>query len=67
MTNIPITPSNRPDIGTPEVAAIKATVKKQELESASSRPSGVLRELALARWRGAEPQVSQRPNLQRSG
>jgi len=53
MTNVPITRSNRPDIGTPEVAA----AKEQELELAFTRPGGVLKELALDRWRGLTTQV----------
>ena len=38
-------------IATPEVA----------VKSASPRPSGVLKELAFACWRGSEPQVSRSP------
>ena len=41
----------------PEVAAIETTAKEQELASASPRPGGVLRELALTRWRGSATQV----------
>ena len=61
MTNASITPSNRYDIGTREVPVIEATAGKQELESVSRRPSGVLQELALARWRGLESQVPRPP------
>ena len=45
----------------PEVAAIETTAREQELEAASPRPGGVLRELALARWRGSATQVSPPP------
>jgi len=46
----------------PEVAVIETTAREQELESASPpRPGGVLRELALARWRGSATQVSPPP------
>jgi hypothetical protein len=57
MTNVPMTPSKRPDIDRPEVVVIEATAKEEELESASPAPSGVLKELALARWRGLQTQV----------
>lgn len=76
MTNAPITILKRPDIdhgmndmapkgNTPEVAVIDCTAREQELELAFSRPSGVLRELALARWRGSATQVYRPP--QRDG
>ena len=52
MTNVPITRSKRPDIGTPDVAVVDAAAEQQELELASTGPGGVLKELALARWRG---------------
>jgi len=45
----------------PEVAVIETTAREQELQSASPPPGGVLRELALARWRGSAPQVSPLP------
>ena len=45
----------------PEVAVIETTAREQGLESASPRPGGVLRELALARWRGSGTQVSPPP------
>jgi uncharacterized protein (TIGR02300 family) len=72
MTNAPITILKRPDIDhamndmppkchTPEVAVIEGTTREQQLELASSRPSGVLKELALARWRGAATQVYRPP------
>ena len=64
MTNAAITILKRPDIdqakdiapkcNTPEVAVVEGTAREQELELVSSRPSGVLKELALARWRGSE-------------
>ena len=68
MPNAPITILKRPDIDhamsdmapkchTPEVAVIEGNGREQELELASSRPSGVLKELALARWRGSATQV----------
>ena len=57
MTNVLITRSNRPHIGTPEVAVIEAAAKKQALELASTGSGGVLKELALARWRGLTTQV----------
>ena len=57
MTNVPIIRSNRPDTGRPEVAVIEATAKELELELASTGPGGVLKELALARWRGLTTQV----------
>jgi hypothetical protein len=57
MTNDSITPSNRSDMATREVPVIEATAGEQESESVSRRSSGVLRELALARWRGLESQV----------
>ena len=46
---------------TPEVAAIATTAGAQELASASASPSGVLRELALACWRGSATEVSLPP------
>ncbi len=70
MTNAPITTLKRPDIDhamngmatkcdTPELAMIEATTREREVALTSSRPSGgVLRELALARWRGSATQVS---------
>ena len=61
MTNVPITRSNRPDIGTPEVAVIEATAKEQEHKLAFNYPGGVLKELALARWRGLTTQVAGAP------
>jgi hypothetical protein len=72
MTNAPITILKRPDIDhamndmppkchTPEVAVIEGTTSEQQLELASSRPSGVLKELALARWHGAATQVYRPP------
>ena len=54
MTNVPVTRSGRPDIGTPEVPVIKTTAREQELELACIYPGGVLQELALTRWRGLE-------------
>ena len=42
----------------PKVAVVDETARKQELEQAHPPPSGVLRELALAQWRGSETQVS---------
>ena len=58
MTNVLITRLNRQDTGRPEVAVIEATTaKEQELELASAGPGGVLKELALARWRGLTTQV----------
>jgi hypothetical protein len=54
MTNAPNIPSNRTVIATPEVAVIEVTTKEPKLEPASPRPSGVLRELALACWRGSQ-------------
>jgi len=42
---------------TPEAAVIEATAREQESELAS--PRGVLRELALAQWRGSATQGPQ--------
>ena len=65
MTNLPITTLKRPDIdhamdgmatkcNTPEIVMIEANARARELALTSPRPSGgVLRELALARWRGS--------------
>jgi len=61
MTNVLITRSNRPDTGTPEVAVIEAAAEQQEL--ASTGPGGVLKELALARWRG----LTRAPSNPRAG
>ena len=72
MPNARITILKRPDIdhvmndmapkcNTPEVAVIEGTAREPERELASPRPSGVLRELALARWRGSATQVSRPP------
>ena len=63
MANAPITTAERPDIdhrmsdkatecNVPDVVVIETTSRDREIESASPRSSGVLRELALARWRG---------------
>ena len=38
---------------TPEVVVVDDPAREQETERASTSPSGVLRELALARWRGS--------------
>ena len=68
MTNAHITSPERPDIdhgmsdmatkcNMPEVAVIETTAREQELKSASPRPSGVLKELALAQWRGSATQM----------
>jgi hypothetical protein len=57
MASVPITPSIRSDIATPESAAIGVAVNGQKLESASRGSSGVLKELALACWRGLPTQV----------
>jgi hypothetical protein len=46
--------ATKPDI--PEGAVTEGTAKEQELESAFTRPGGVLKELALARWRGLTTQ-----------
>jgi hypothetical protein len=46
---------------TPEVALIATTARARELALASARPSGVLRELALACWRGSATEVSLPP------
>ena len=65
MPDAPITNLKRPDIeatkcNTREVAVIEGTAREQvELESA--RPSGVLKELALTRWRGSATQVPRPP------
>jgi hypothetical protein len=61
MTNAPNIPSNRTVIATPELAVIQVTTKEPKLEPASPRPSGVLRELALACWRGSTIQVTDPP------
>ena len=72
MTIAPIKTPERPDIergmndmaskcNVPEVAVIETTAGEQELKSASPPPSGVLRELALARWRGSATQMSLPP------
>ena len=69
MTIAPITTPERPDIergmndmsskcNVPEVAVIETTAGEQEFKSPPPPPSGVLRELALARWRGSATQVS---------
>ena len=51
MTNAPITRSIRPNIGTLEMPA--ATFKERQIASGPPETSGVLKALALARWRGA--------------
>jgi hypothetical protein len=72
MTNAPIATSEPPDIdhdindvatkrNRREVAVIETGAKEQELESASPHSSGVLRELALARWRGSTTQAALPP------
>jgi len=64
MTKAPIATPEPPDIdqgmnvmlpkrNLPEVAAIAPAAGERELESAAAPQSGVLRELALARWRGS--------------
>jgi hypothetical protein len=59
MPNAPITILKRPDIEATKCNTREVTVsdREQERELASPRPSGVLRELALARWRGSATQV----------
>ena len=68
MPHTPVTTSERPDIDhavndmatkctVSEVAAIETNAGEHELESASPHASGVLRELALARWRGSTTQA----------
>ena len=72
MPNAPITTPERPDTdhavndvatkwNVSEVAAIDTNAGEHELESASPHASGVLRELALARWRGSTSQVPSPP------
>jgi hypothetical protein len=58
MTNVPITRSDRPEIGTPGVAVIEASIKKQEPELAVPSPGGVLKELALTQWSSLTTRVS---------
>ena len=69
MTNAPITTAEQPEIGhpmndmatkcdMPQVALIETICREQEPALASPRLRGVLRELALARWRGSPAQVS---------
>ena len=66
MPNARITNLKRPDIeatkcNTREVTLIEVSAREPERELSSSRPSGVLRELALARWRGSATQVPRPP------
>ena len=51
MTDVLITRSNQPDIA-PRAALVDASAKQKELAPESPEQGGVLRELALARWRG---------------
>jgi hypothetical protein len=51
MTKFPITRSNQPDIA-PRAAAFEASAKQEEPQLESPEQGGVLKELALARWRG---------------
>ena len=57
MIDVPVPRSNRPDNGTPKVPVIGAAARA-ELELASAGPRGVLKELALDRWRGLTTQVA---------
>ena len=72
MPNAPITNLKRPDVdhamndmapkcNTPEVAVIEVSAREPERELSSPRPSGVLKELALTRWRGSATQVPRPP------
>jgi hypothetical protein len=65
MTNVSVTPSKRLDIDTHELVVIDATAKEEELESASPASTGVLKELALARWRGLPTEVRGRQTSSR--
>jgi hypothetical protein len=71
MPNAPIAILKRPDVDhamndtapkcdTPEIAVIESTAREQ-VELVSGRPSGVLKELALTRWRGSATQVRRPP------
>jgi hypothetical protein len=66
MPNARITNLKRPDIeatkgNAREVTLIEVSAREPERELSSPRPSGVLRELALARWRGSATQVPRPP------
>ena len=69
MTNAAMTTSDQPDIDLNDAATtcsipqvvVKTTAREKVLQSASQGPSRVLRELALAQWRGAATQVSGPP------
>ena len=72
MPNAPITILKRPNVdhamsdtapecNTREVAVIEVSAREPERELSSPRPSGVLRELALAQWRGSATQVPRPP------
>ena len=66
MTNAAVAAPDQPDTDLADIATksnipqvpVKTTTREKELQSASHRPSGVLRELSLAQWRGATAQVS---------
>jgi hypothetical protein len=65
MPNAPIANPKRPDIeatkcNTRGVTLIEVSAREPEREL-SSPPSGVLRELALAQWRGSATQVPRPP------
>jgi hypothetical protein len=59
MTKFPFTRSNRPDIA-PRAALVEASAKPKELQLQSPEQRGVLKELALDRWRGS---ASAKPDL----
>ena len=61
MTKFPLTRSNQPDIVL-RAAVIEASAEQKELQLDPPEPGGVLKELALARWRGltTEPRSSPR-------
>jgi hypothetical protein len=51
MQKFPITRANPPDIA-PRAAAFEASAKHEELQLEPPELGGVLKELAIARWRG---------------
>ena len=66
MSNAPITNLKRPDIeatkcNTRGATLLEVMAREAERELERARPSGVLRELALTRWRGSATQVPRPP------
>ncbi len=60
MQKFPITRANQPDIA-PRAAAFEASARQKALQLEPPEQGGVLKELALARWRGLPAKSGRTP------